>query len=100
MFFTSGFLILLSYNAPHIFLPYLTTRFAYTKSTGVLFISYIGIATTISRVLSGILGDRPGVNRTYVYIATHKTSGIFAAFTLFPIWLVGDVCCGLWNDNR
>ena len=80
VFFTSGFLISLSYNVPYIYLPDLATRLDYTKSMGVLLISYLGIANTISRVLFGILGDRPGVSRTYVYIATNMISGIFTVF--------------------
>ena len=80
VFFTSGFLISLSYNVPYIYLPDLATRQGYSKSMGVLLISYLGIANTISRVLFGILGDRPGVNRTYVYIATNVVSGMFTAF--------------------
>ena len=59
VFFTSGFLIALSYSVPYIYLPDLVTRLDYAKSMGVLLLSYMGIANTISRVLFGILGDRP-----------------------------------------
>ena len=79
VFFTSGFLLSLSYNVPYIYLPDLAFRQGYTKSMGVLLISYLGIANTVSRILFGILGDRRGVNRTYVYIATNIVSGIFTA---------------------
>lgn len=80
VFFLSGFLVSLAYNVPYTYLPDLANSLGYSVSEGVLLISYLGIANTFGRVLFGILGDIPKVNRTYVYNVTNMICGIFTAF--------------------
>lgn len=87
VFFTSSFLISVAYSVPYTYLPDLATKLGYTKSEGVLLISYLGIANTISRVIFGIIGDRPQVNRSYMYNLTNITCGLFTAFVpLFSVY--------------
>ena len=84
IFMLSSFLISVGYNVPYIYLPDLTVKLGYSRSQGALLISYLGFANTVSRILSGALGDRPQVNRTYMYIVLNIICGLFS--TLVPLY--------------
>ena len=80
IFFLSSFLITVAYNVPYTYLPDLAVKLGYSKSEGVLLISYLGIANTICRIIFGVLGDRQEINRTYLYNVSNITCGLFTIF--------------------
>ena len=79
----ANFFAAFSYNVPFIFLPDFAEVGGVDRNRSALLISVIGILSTVSRVLLGWLGDKPCINRLYMFQTAVVVMGV--SIMMFPV---------------
>ncbi len=75
-FAISNFLTSLGFNAPFIFITDHAVKIGMDIKQASFLLSAVGIANTVGRILLGLISDRKGVNRLYLYSGLISLCGL------------------------
>lgn len=83
LFIISNFLTSIGFNIPYVFIVSQAKSLSFTSTQAGMFLSVIGVANTIGRIILGYISDKPWVNRLYVYIACLTLCGVSLVASAF-----------------